>query len=552
MDDNKKIPSIRSGIPHSGAHVPKFLPNLRFLAGVVALALLLWLPSLPALAQPPVPAEPGPDLEKRVRELEETVRRLQAERGQGQPSAPAGSSEKPGQTGEGQSSAGTSADAAPDGAGAGAEGPVRGDRRLQLGRGPTGPPGGEDIPETGTRQRFLAGWDRGFYLRSRDWDFDLRITGQIQADYHAFPNPHDATDIDTFLVRRARLGIEADVFRYFEFRLLPDFGQNQPTITDAYLNVHYINEFQLSAGKFKQPFSYEQLIQDRFVPTAERSLIDQLTPQRDEGVMIHGEGLFGKIDWGLSVFNGEINGNQDTNDRKDVAWRLAAHPFYVPGTKEKTLLGDLLVGVAMTTGIEQEPVAPTPLRTPSTIPWFNYNNGVRANGLRSRYTAELAYFYGPLGFLTQGFYMQQKLSPSLAAAAPIVNVPYNGGFVLATLLLTGEERRAYSVRLRPLRAFDPRSPLANPGAWELVGRVSRLHVDSRVFQPGAANLASPNGNSLGTTEMTLGFNWYLDARIRVQFNWEHDWFDQPVRLGLVPTSLRGHADALILRFQVIF
>src|SRR5207248_8959874 len=102
-----------------------------------------------------------------------------------------------------------------------------------------------------------------------------------------------SADIDTFLVRRARLGIESTVLEHFEFRMLPDFGQGQTRIQDAYLNVHYVDAFQVEAGKFKQPFSYEQLIQDRFVPTLERSLIDQLVPARDEGLMIHGRKLLG-------------------------------------------------------------------------------------------------------------------------------------------------------------------------------------------------------------------------------------------------------------------
>jgi phosphate-selective porin OprO/OprP len=532
---------------------------MRYLVGFVAMALLLAPGALLGQAQQPAASEPSPNLETRVRELEETVRRLQAERAPQVPPPPTGEQppggpESPKQPAEGPPTSETGPDTGPASSGPGTEGPVPPDRRLLLGRGPTGPPGGETFPEIGTRKGFLAGWDNGFYLRSKDWQFDLRITGQVQADYHAYPTPGDATDIDTFIVRRARLGIDADVFRYFEFRLLPDFGQQQPTITDAFINVHPINEFQVSVGKFKQPFSYEQLIQDRFVPTTERSLIDQLVPQRDEGLMVHGEGLFaGRVDWAASVFNGEINGNQDTNKRKDVAWRLAAHPFYEQGVRETTFLGGLLVGFAMTTGIEQEPVAPTPLRTPSTIPWFSYNSGVRANGMRNRYTAELAYFYGPLGFLAQAFYMQQKLSPPLAIGIlPVVNVPYEGGFCLATLLLTGEERQAYSQAIRPLRPFDPSAPLSGCGAWELVGRVSRLHVGSEVFQRGAANLASSAGNSLGATEMTLGFNWYLDSRVRVQFNWEHSWFDQPIRLSPAPADLLGQTDALILRFQVIF
>src|SRR5262245_55391693 len=153
----------------------------------------VFLPLATADAQdPPFAAEPA--LEGRVRELEETVHRLE----QGKP-AP--------------------------------------------------------VPTNDPQPTVFAGWDNGFVLRSHDDQFLLRITGQIQTDYRDYLNSADTTDIPTFLIRRARLGIEASVFRYFEFRLLPDFGQGNTRLQDAYLNVHYWNEFQFETGKFKQPFS---------------------------------------------------------------------------------------------------------------------------------------------------------------------------------------------------------------------------------------------------------------------------------------------------------
>src|SRR5262249_15217686 len=148
------------------------------------------------------------------------------------------------------------------------------------------------------------------------------------ADYRGYLRSGDQTDIDTFLVRRARLGVEANLLQAYEFRLLPDFGQASPKIQDAYLNIHYWDEFQLEVGKFKQPLSYEQLIQDRFVPTVERSLIDQLVPARDEGVMVHGQKLFGdRLDYALAISNGEINGDMDVNLPKDFNARVAVRPF---------------------------------------------------------------------------------------------------------------------------------------------------------------------------------------------------------------------------------
>src|SRR5207244_7364074 len=144
------------------------------------------------------------------------------------------------------------------------------------------------------------------------------------ADYRAYLDAVDYTDIDRFFLRRARLGIEADMFQYYEFRFLPDFGQGQAAIQDAYLNIHYLDAFQFEVGKFKQPVSYEQLIQDRYVPTLDRSLIDQLVPARDVGVMVHGQRLFDdRLDYAGSVYGGVINGDQDTDKNKEAAGRVA-------------------------------------------------------------------------------------------------------------------------------------------------------------------------------------------------------------------------------------
>src|SRR5439155_23742992 len=137
-------------------------------------------------------------------------------------------------------------------------------------------------------------------------------------------------------------------------------------------------------GKFKQPVSYEQLIQDRFVPTLERSMIDQLVPARDEGIMIHGQKLLGdKLEYAIAVSNGEINGDFDTNKLKDVNGRVAVRPLNWEGIGPA--LRGLQLGISGGTGVEGENVVPTTLRTPATVPWLVFNSKVRANGGRDRW-----------------------------------------------------------------------------------------------------------------------------------------------------------------------
>lgn len=391
-----------------------------------------------------------------------------------------------------------------------------------------------------------AGWKNGFFIQSDDKAYYLRITGQIQADYRAYGNDADTKDIDTFLARRARLGIEATVFEHFEFRLLPDYGQGQDRLQDAYMNVHYVDCFQFTAGKFKEPCSYEELIQDRFVPTVERSIIDQVTPQRDVGAMFHGQKLFDdRLDWAIGIFNGEINGDVDKNRSFDGAARVAVRPFNCETYPEWTR--GLQLGVSGTWGFENSGVLPTTLRTPAQVPWFQFNPTVIAWGARTRITPEAAYFYRGFGCAAQYLRIDEGMAAKVGADR--VDVPFEGAYFMATYLITGEDRTTYSQFITPLRPYKPLHPLHCPGAWELVARVSRLRIDDVVFQPGANNLANPANYASSAWETTVGFNWYLNPYVRVQFNWERSHFNQPVNLG---AGFLASQDAFLTRMQVIF
>ncbi len=426
----------------------------------------------------------------------------------------------------------------------------------------------------------VAGWDDGFFLRTPDGSNWLRFGADYQTDYRDFPDDNDKKDIDSFLVRRARLSLDGILGKYYDFRLMVDFSNGQSStstiastrILDAYANVHYWDWMQLEIGKFKQPFGFEQLILDRYFPFMERGLFDQLVPAREPGIMLHGEFLFGDmLDYAVSLSNGEINADYDTNDPKDVVGRLVIRPFN--GWFNIPWLCRLQFGIDGTIGIEQESLNGLTLRTPATIPWLSFNNitavgatsisnVVTAAGRRTRVAPEVDYFLGPFGFSAQYFHENQMLQEGAVGPSARVNVnlPYDGYCILATLFLTGETRRAYTQATEPLRPFEPlRGGWSGIGAWELVGRVSRLELGSQVFTPftvrsgsstAVVRLADPTSFSRGCTEMTLGFNWYLNRFVKIQFNYEHDWFDDPVALG--STKKLRFDDALLTRFQFNF
>ncbi|HEY9015784.1 MAG TPA: hypothetical protein VIM84_12060, partial [Gemmatimonadales bacterium] len=83
------------------------------------------------------------------------------------------------------------------------------------------------------KQSVTANAKDGFSLKSADGKYTLRLRGYIQSDARFYPSSEAIPTVDNLLIRRARPILEAAVGRYFEFRLMPDFGGASPAIFDA-------------------------------------------------------------------------------------------------------------------------------------------------------------------------------------------------------------------------------------------------------------------------------------------------------------------------------
>ena len=71
----------------------------------------------------------------------------------------------------------------------------------------------------------LAGWKDGFFLESPSGDFKLKLRGYMQTQLRVFPNEGGDTGTDSFFMRRVRPIVEGTVYKYFDFKIMPDFGQ---------------------------------------------------------------------------------------------------------------------------------------------------------------------------------------------------------------------------------------------------------------------------------------------------------------------------------------
>lgn len=243
-------------------------------AGLTLAGLLLYQLWVPLVAA----AQSRADFEQRIRDLERKLERL--ERLQGEGAAPA---------------------AAPA-----AEPPIDEERVKAIAQ--------DEIKKT----RPLAGWKDGFYLESRDGDFKLKLRGLIQADARWFPNASGDDGTSAFFLRRVRPTFEGTVYKYFDYKIMPDFGGSgstsiSPSLQDAYVDIKYFPYARFRAGKYKTPFSLERLQSGANLIFIERSLAQNIPPNRDVGFMLHGDPFSnGVLCYELGLFNGTVEAARST------------------------------------------------------------------------------------------------------------------------------------------------------------------------------------------------------------------------------------------------
>src|SRR6185437_375304 len=129
---------------------------------------------------------------------------------------------------------------------------------------------------------------------------------------------------DTFVMRRVRPIFQGRAAKYFEFRVMPDFGNGQTVLFDAYFDVRLSRAFRLRLGKDKTPLGLEQLYSDYTLLLPERTVLTNLVPNRDVGLQAQGD-IAGIISYIGGVMNGipdAANGDVDTDTHKDLVGRL--------------------------------------------------------------------------------------------------------------------------------------------------------------------------------------------------------------------------------------
>lgn len=398
---------------------------------------------------------------------------------------------------------------------------------------------------------------QGFSYRSNDTNFVLRIRGLLQADSRFYIDDGGNNRNDTFILRRARPIIEATLWEKLDFTLVPEFGgssnnaegnpSSSASILDANLNVRYSPELQLRVGKFKSPVGLEQLQSDSQAYFMERGLPSSLTPNRDVGVMLHGDVFGGVVSYAVGVFNGVADNrnspNLDIDDEKDVAARLFFHPFQ---NTEIELLQGLGIGAAGTYGNHDGVQGINNYSTEGGQTFFSYNPSnaaVRADGTAWRFTPQAYYYYRSLGFLGEYVVSSQEVRATPTAAGGVAgtaDLQHRAWQIVGGYVLTGEDAS--------FRGVNPKKPFSLTdnqwGAWEVVARISHLNIDDQAFP----TFANPDRSASEANAFGIGLNWYANRNIRTSLNYVHTDF----KGGDEGSVTREDENAILTRLQVAF
>ena len=353
----------------------------------------------------------------------------------------------------------------------------------------------------------------GLWFATHDKSTYLQIHGYVQGDNRMFLANTHGESLDTFLFRKMRPLFEGTLFNQVDFRFMPDFGQNNPQIQEAFLEFKALPLAKLRIGKFKEPIGLEALRQDRDLTFVERSMASDLVPLRYVGAQISGSVLSKAISYEGGYFNGSSDGSNGVFTKwapgNEGAARAFFHPFAATGIDAIRQFG---IGIGGSAGAQHGAIPG--LKTIGQNTFFKYSSTTVADGQHNRLAPQAYYYFGPFGFMGEYVISSQE----------VVNKNVKGRIrneawqAQGSVLLTGEKNGYSGVHSR--NAFDPGRGFGHFGALELAFRYSQVRIDGDAF----THFANPATSARFAGETGVGFNWYLTQYVKLQTEYEHTGF----------------------------
>ena len=378
-------------------------------------------------------------------------------------------------------------------------------------------------------------WREHPSLRAGKW---LRIdfSARFQVD-KMFPGD-DPQDFDDFTLNRARVSVDGELFNRVQFSIERELrGSSEEKINakstktqwrDVYVDVNIADGLQLRGGRFKIPFSLDQLTSVSSNDFVNRSLgADYLAPARDIGGTVHGR----FFDRGLTYSAGFFEHDGDNSRSTKVAGGDTTFAARVTATPLRAVKAfnldraDFGFNFA-STEVSDESELPNGLRGRTVMSKYTFFEPVFVKGTRRRYGVDMDWNHGPFGARGEYLHVTDQREQQGLRGDTLNDARARAWYVSGAWVVTGD---------RKSRVAEPRHPLFKDGigAVEVAARYERLWFDSQdtgepAFANSRAEVILPSGDKV----FTLGVNWYVNRWVKLQLNGIHEELEDPGRTPL--------------------
>jgi phosphate-selective porin OprO and OprP len=380
------------------------------------------------------------------------------------------------------------------------------------------------LAQVATAQDFVLK-DRPSFRVGNLLRMDLRA--RVQSDFQAF-SPNLQTAEGAFDLNRVRIGLEGKFLKHFDYQVEHEFRESfggpksKHPWRDVYITFDYFGSFQLQAGKFKIPFSMEQLTGVANLDFINRArLAEDLAPARDIGVMLHGRFFKRGFGYEAGVFRNDgenSESHENVRGRQTYALRLTGTPLRLL----RLPLDLSAIEIAAAAASTDVPEGLNSLRghTNAGVDFFKH---VYVEGRRSRMGTEFRWQPGPFSIKGEWVHVSEARQGQSIRGADLPAKISRSWYGSATWTITGESTAG---GVEPRRPF----PSTGIGAIQIAMRYEQLrfgsaeHTGIPFSSPRAANI-------LGNTDRawTTGINWYLNHFVKVQVNGIHETIEDPER-----------------------
>ena len=273
-------------------------------------------------------------------------------------------------------------------------------------------------------------------------------------------------------MRAARLGIEGNFLRNWEYKLEADFANSTVDLKDAYLEYggEFIEPAYVRVGQYKTPNSLEQLTSRRFITFMERAaIVDAFELDYQVGL---GGGVGGE-NWGVNAgLFGQNASDQQDNEGYALAGR--GHYAFLYGPEDS---GNAIhLGASARYRNFDNDTFDSEIRYRQR-PFF-YFTGTRSVDTGTIGDAEGDVWIGPEFAWVQGpFSLQSEVANNVLQRKNGQDDANNlwGGYLGASYFLTGEHRN-YDPERGEFDRVEVERPLAKvapgPGSWPRVPTTS--------------------------------------------------------------------------------